>query len=124
MVDDSAKKDQKAAMKYYKLEFQEAKLHQMVFETIKPRGKYFGINICSQKLINHMEENHKAMNKLARIRFYIVPKAYFIKNSYYYVILELKVFQKSNFQYFYTAENILVKFKMTKNYKEYNTDPQ
>ena len=97
MEDDQSKKDKKGEMKYYKLEFQEAKLHHMVFETIMPRGKYFGIRIFSPKLINHMEENHKSMNKLARIKFYIVPKAYFIKNSYYYVILELKVFQKSNF---------------------------
>ena len=57
-----------------------------------------------------MEEYHKSINKVARIRFYIVPKAYYIKNNNYYVILELKVFYKSNFQYLFTAENMLVKF--------------
>ena len=95
----------------------------MVFETIKPPGKYFGINICSSQLIKHLEENHRSMNKLARIKFYLVPKAYFIKNDYYYVILELKVFYKSNSQYFFTAENMLVKFQMAKSYDLYNLNP-
>ena len=40
MEDDQSKKDKKGEMKYYKLEFQEAKLHHMVFETIMPRGKW------------------------------------------------------------------------------------
>ena len=69
----------------------------MVLETINPPGKYFGIKICSKRLIKQLEENHRAMNKLARLKFYIVPKAYYIKNNAYYVILELKVFYKSNF---------------------------
>ena len=80
----------------------------MVFETIHPPGKYFGLNICSQKLIKHLEEIHRSWNKVAKIKFYIVPIAYFIRNNYYYVILELKVFYKSNFQHFFTAENMLV----------------
>ena len=63
------------------------------------------------------------MNKLARIKFYLVPKAYFIKNDYYYVILELKVFYKSNSQFFFTAENMLVKFQMAKSYDSYNLNP-
>lgn len=67
-----------------------------------------------------MEEYHKSINKVARIRFYIVPKAYYIKNNNYYVILELKVFYKSNFQYLFTAENMLVKFQTTKSYELYN----
>lgn len=40
---DKDKKDSGAAVTHYKLEFQEAKIHHMVFETIQPRGKYFGI---------------------------------------------------------------------------------
>lgn len=82
----------------------------MVFETIKPPGKYFGINICSRKLIKLMEEDHRSLNKIAKIKFFIVPNAYFIKKNFYYVIMQLKVFYKSNSQYFFTAENMLVKF--------------
>lgn len=68
-----------------------------------------------------MEEDHRSLNKTAKIKFFIVPNAYFIKKNYYYVILSLKVFYKSNSQYFFTAENMLVKFKMTKNCEEYNS---
>ena len=68
----------------------------MVLETIQPPGLYFGINICSLKLIKHMEDNHRALNKVARIKFYFVPIAYFFKKDFYYVIFELKVFYKRN----------------------------
>ena len=89
----------------------------MVFETIDPPGLYFSINICSQKLIKHLEEHHRSLNREARIEFFMVPNAYFFKKNYYYVIFELKVFYKSNSQYFFTAENMLVKFKMAKSYE-------
>ena len=68
-----------------------------------------------------MEENHRSLNKVTRIKFYIVPNAYFFKDNYYYVIFELKVFYKRNSQYFFTAENIVYKFKMAKSYEAYNT---
>lgn len=68
----------------------------MVLETINPPGKYFGIKICSKRLIKHLEDNHRSMNRLAKLKFYIVPKVYYTKNNIYYTILELKVFYKSN----------------------------
>ena len=37
--------------------------------------------------------------------------------------MELKVFYRSKVQYFFTAENMLVKFKMTKSYELYNASP-
>lgn len=92
----------------------------MVFETIDPPGKYFGINICSKKLIKHLEESHKSEYKEAKIKFFIVPKTYFVKSDHYYVILELKAHYKSKTQYFFTAENLLVKFKMNKSFAAYN----
>ena len=68
-----------------------------------------------------MEEAHRSMNRRARIEFFIVPNAYFFKKNYYYVIFELKVFYKNkNHQYFFTAENLLVKFKMAKSFTAYN----
>ena len=67
-----------------------------------------------------MEENHRSLNKLARIKFYIVPNAYFFKNNEYHVIFELKVFYKRNSQYLFTAENMVYKFKMAKSYEAYN----
>lgn len=94
----------------------------MIFETIDPPGKYFGINICSRKLIKHMEESHRSMNKIAKIKFFVVPKAYFIKNSHYNVILELKAHYKSCTQYFFTAENMLIKFKTQKSFASYNSN--
>lgn len=50
----------------------------------------------------------------------MVPNTYFFHKNQYFVIIELKVFYKSNFQYLFTAENILVKFKMDKSCEEYN----
>ena len=94
----------------------------MIFETIHPPGKYFGINICSRKLIKHMEESHRSLYKTAKIKFFIVPKAYFVKNNHYNVILELKALYKSNTQYFFTAENMMLKFKMRKDYRAYNAN--
>ena len=92
----------------------------MVFETVEPPGKYFGINICSRELIKHINESQRSEYKLAKIKFFIVPKAYFVKADLYYVILELKVHNKSKTSYIFTAENLMLKFKMSKDYAAYN----
>ena len=110
LIQDFEKIVKNVAHNHYKLEFQEANIRHMIFETIKPPGKYFAINICSPKLIKHLEDNHRSLNKNAKIKFYIVPNAYFTMKNKYYVILQLKVFYKSNSQYLFTAENMLVKF--------------
>ena len=92
----------------------------MVLETIEPPGLYFGINICNVKLIKQMEDNHRSLNKGPLIKFYLVPITYFFEKDFYNIIFELKVYYTKDTGYFFTAENILVRFKMTKGFQEYN----
>ena len=66
----------------------------MILETFNPPGLYFGINICSQKLIKHLEDEHRSFNSNIKIKFYFVPLSYFFKDNFYYVILEMKVYYK------------------------------
>ena len=93
----------------------------MVFETIEPPGLYFSTNICCPKLIKYLEDKHRSLNRLARVEFLMVPNTYFIKKNHYYIIFDLKVFYKSYSQYLFTAEHMLVKFKMNKGHEEYNS---
>lgn len=62
------------------------------------------------------------MNKNIKIRFFFVPKMYIPRGkNRYLIIIELKVYYKSNYQYFFVAENMIVDFEMKSKYEDYNT---
>ena len=60
-------------------------------------------------------------DKTKKIRFFFVPKTYFIRDDTYYIVIELKVFYKGHHtQKFFVAENMLVEFKLDKGYQNFN----
>ena len=94
----------------------------MICETNSPPGKYFRIKICEKGLLNKLKTAHQHMNKNIKIRFFFVPKMYIPRGkNRYLIIIELKVYYKSNYQYFFVAENMIVDFEMKSKYEDYNT---
>lgn len=91
----------------------------MVFETMDPPGRYFKVKIYDQKLKELMESTHKGYNS-TDTKFFFVPRAYIpvTGRNIYFIIIELVVLYN---QFFFIAENILIKFEANEPYKSYNS---
>ena len=81
----------------------------IILETLQPAGKFIKIPIVDETLLNLMESRHKKIHNKILTKFYVCPKSYFVHKNTYHVILELRVRIKGVQQYYFTAENILVK---------------
>ena len=81
----------------------------IILETLQPAGKFIKIQIVDGTLLSMMECRHRKIYTNINMKFYISPKSYFVHKNCYHVILELRVRIKGVQQYYFTAENIMVK---------------
>lgn len=59
-----------------------------------------------------LEKKHQKTHKHFEPKFFFVPKSYFIRNDEYYIFVEMLVYLKEGAQeYYFVAENFLVKQK-------------
>lgn len=94
----------------------------MLLETIDPPGRYFRMRIMESCCKRHLEECHQKYNRIASVKFFLVPKAYIPIQDYYVIIFELKVCYKSNTEVFFVAETLLTNSRMDKYHTKYNKE--
>lgn len=90
------------------------KIPYMILETFQPQIKFLKVPVVNEGFFKILEKNNKKYFSGAcgrfKTKFYLHPKSYFINKGIYYIFLELSVRFKGIQDYYFIAENIVLKY--------------